>query len=139
MARWRVLRAVRSGVRVGVGEERDLEAGSIWMGRRVNVSSIFGGDGGLIGRSGWVERSWVWRRDATLWANGSCKRYRKVTGSIRWSSVCKIGQKLGMVRESFVMSSEEKARYEKKRFWSGQMFRIIVALMTPRRQDAKTH
>lgn len=54
MARWRVLRAVRSGVRVGVEEERDLEAGSIWMGRRVNVSSIL--DDRLIGRSGWAER-----------------------------------------------------------------------------------
>lgn len=40
MARWRVLRAVRSESRVGVGEERDLLVGSIWMGRRVNVSSI---------------------------------------------------------------------------------------------------
>ena len=29
MARWRVLRAVRSGEREEVGEERDLEAGSI--------------------------------------------------------------------------------------------------------------
>ena len=42
MARWRVLRALRWVVRVwsGVGEERDLLAGSIWMGRRVKVSSI---------------------------------------------------------------------------------------------------
>ena len=43
MARWRVLRAVRSGEREEVGDERDLEAGSIWMGRRVNVSSILSG------------------------------------------------------------------------------------------------
>lgn len=42
MARWRALRAVRSEERGAVGEERDLLAGSIWMGRRVNVSSIVG-------------------------------------------------------------------------------------------------
>lgn len=47
MARWRALRAVRSEERGAVGEERDLLAGSIWMGRRVNVSSIVG-RGGLI-------------------------------------------------------------------------------------------
>ena len=56
MARWRVLRAVRSESRVGVGEERDLLAGSIWMGRRVNVSSIVR-DGRLGWRSPWAEWS----------------------------------------------------------------------------------
>ena len=42
MARWRALRVVRWGVRDGsaVGEERDLLLGSMWMGRRVKVSSI---------------------------------------------------------------------------------------------------
>lgn len=49
MARWRALRAARSGVRRGVGEERDLLAGSIWMGRRVNVSSIVEVGGGWAG------------------------------------------------------------------------------------------
>lgn len=44
-ARWRALRAVRSGAREGVEveeEERDLLVGSIWMGRRVKVLSIVG-------------------------------------------------------------------------------------------------
>lgn len=38
--RWREWRVVRWRVRVGVGEIMALEVGSIWRGRRVNVSSI---------------------------------------------------------------------------------------------------
>ncbi len=39
-ARWRAWRVVRGGSSDDVGEVMDLVAGSIWRGRRVNVSSI---------------------------------------------------------------------------------------------------
>lgn len=47
--RCRACREVRWGVRVVVGEVMALEVGSIWRGRRVNVSSIVVvGGGGAV-------------------------------------------------------------------------------------------
>ncbi len=48
-ARWRVWRVARWGERVGRGVVIALEVGSRLRGRRVNVSSIFGGGSGWGG------------------------------------------------------------------------------------------